>query len=97
MTCTGGRCVLQRLNRRVFPDVGTVAANVERLTAHLEARGRRCPRLVEADGGALSLRAAGGSTWPAFGSLEGTVEHSTPAGPTEALEAGRAFADYVGR
>ncbi len=95
VTCTG-RYVLQHLNDRVFPDIGSLVANVERLTAHLEGSGRRCPPLVEADGGAVSLRAVDGSTWRAFAYLEGTVGRFTPAGLTDAFEAGRAFADYVG-
>jgi N-acetylhexosamine 1-kinase len=95
VTCTGGRYILQRLNHHVFPDLGTLLSNVERLVAHLEARGRRGLRLVKTRDGALCLRAADGTTWRAFHYLEGTVGRDNPTGPADAFEAARAFADYV--
>ncbi len=95
VTCTGGRYVLQRLNTRVFPDIDVVLGNVERVVAHLEASGRRTPVLVETAGGGLSHRATDGSVWRAFRYLEGTVGRAIPAGPTDAFEAARGFADYL--
>ncbi len=95
VTCTGGRYVLQRLNDRVFPDVDAVLANGERLVAHLLAKGRRGPELVETGDGALSFRAPDGSKWRAFRYLEGTVGRSILTGPDDAFEAARAFADYL--
>jgi len=95
VTCSGGRYVLQRLNDRVFPDVDAVLSNGERLVAHLRAKGRRGPELVETGHGALSFRAPDGSRWRAFRHLEGTVGRSVPSGPDDAFEAARAFADYL--
>ncbi len=95
LTCTGGRYVLQRLNDRVFPDIDAVLGNVERIVAHLAARGASAPVLVDARGGGRSFRDATGSTWRAFHYLEGTVGRTTPAGPSDAFETGRAFALYL--
>jgi N-acetylhexosamine 1-kinase len=95
ITCTGGRYVLQRLNDRVFVDVDAVLSNVERLVAHLAATGRVGPELVETRDGALSLRAADGSTWRAFRYLEGTVGRAVASCPTDAFEAARAFSKYL--
>ncbi len=95
VTCTGSRYVLQRLNDRVFPDIDAVLSNVERVVAHLRGSGRSGPDLVETPGGALSFRAADGSTWRAFRFLEGTVGRVTLRGPCDAFEVARAFADYL--
>jgi N-acetylhexosamine 1-kinase len=96
VTCPGGRYVLQKLNDRVFPDLGGLLSNVERLVAHLEAKGRVAPELVETHTGAWSLRIDDGTTWRAFRYLEGTVGRDAPSGPVDATEAARAFADYAG-
>ena len=95
VTCSCGRYVLQQHERRVFPDVDVVLSNVQRVVAHLQGSGRRCPELVETQGGGLSFRAADASRWRAFRYLEGTVGRSTPAGPADAFEAARAFGDYL--
>jgi N-acetylhexosamine 1-kinase len=94
VTSPGGRYVLQSLNGRVFPDIGALLANVERVTAHLEATGRPGPTLVETTRGTLSYRESDGSVWRAFRYLEGTVGRTVLSGPDDAFEAGRAFADY---
>jgi hypothetical protein len=80
VTCTGGRYVLQRLNDHVFPDVEAVLTNVERVTAHLAAGGHCGPRLTETRWGGFSC-SVNGSTWRAFGYLEGTVQRDLPRGP----------------
>jgi Ser/Thr protein kinase RdoA (MazF antagonist) len=95
VTCSGGRYVLQRLNDRVFPDLEAVVTNVERVVAHLRAKGRSGPKLVETRDGALSFHGADASTWRAFCYLEGTVGRRTLTGPDDAYEAARAFADYL--
>ncbi len=95
VTCSGGRYVLQQVNDRVFPDVDAMLSNVQRVVAHLRGSGRRCPELVETQGGGLSFPAADASRWRAFRYLEGTVGRSTPAGPADAFEAARAFGDYL--
>ncbi len=95
VTCTGGRYVLQRLNRRVFPDIDAVLGNVERVVAHLAAGGRGRLELVETRLGGLSHRGADGSVWRSFRYLTGTVGRATPEGPADAFEAARCFADYV--
>jgi N-acetylhexosamine 1-kinase len=95
VTCSGGRYVLQRLNDRVFPDVGIVLSNVERVVAHLAAGGRRYPSLVETQVGGLSHREADASVWRSFHYLEGTVGRAALRGTADAFGAARAFADYV--
>ena len=95
VTGTVGRYVVQRINRRVFPDVDAVMANTGRIVGHLHARGRVAPTLVETHQGRLWLQAADGSAWRAFRFLEGTVGRDLLAGPTDTFEAGRAFSDYV--
>ncbi len=93
VTCTGARYVLQRLNDRVFPDLEALMSNVERIVAHLG--GQSCPELVTTRTGRQSYQAADGSRWRSFRYLEGTVARASPAGPEDALEAGRAFARFV--
>jgi N-acetylhexosamine 1-kinase len=95
VTCTAGRYVLQRLNDRVFPDLDVVLGNVERILAHLAARGRMTSALVESDDDGLSYRAADGSVWRAFTYLEGTEARLTLSRPDDAFETGRAFGDYL--
>jgi N-acetylhexosamine 1-kinase len=93
--CTGGRYVVQRINEHVFPRPETLLANVEHVAAHLHARGRACPRLVDTRDGELSFQAKDGSWWRAFVFLEGTRECAQPPLPVDAYEAGRIFADYL--
>jgi Ser/Thr protein kinase RdoA (MazF antagonist) len=95
VTSADGRYVLQRLNDNVFLDVDAVLSNVERVVAHLESVGRRCPQLVETRNGALSHRTTDGSAWRAFRFLEGTVGRTTVTGATDAFETALAFADYL--
>jgi N-acetylhexosamine 1-kinase len=95
VTCTARRYVLQRLNDRVFPDLDVVLTNVERILAHLRAKGRMAPTLVESHDDGLAYRAADGSVWRAFTYLEGTEGRRTLSRPDDAFEAGRAFADYL--
>jgi Ser/Thr protein kinase RdoA (MazF antagonist) len=95
LTCTGGRYVLQQLNDRVFADLDAVLGNVERVTTHLAASGRRCPELVATRSGGLSHREPDGSVWRAFHFLEGTEGRVVPESPTDVFEAARLFADYV--
>ncbi len=95
VTCSGGRYILQRLNDRVFPDIGIVLTNVERVVTYLAARGQRCPGLVETQVGGLSHREADASVWRSFHYLEGTVGRAAVGGPDDAFGAARLFADYV--
>ena len=95
VTCSSRRYVLQRLNDRVFPDIDAAVSNVERVVAHLRAKGRSGPVLVETRDGALSLRAADASRWRAFLLPRGDGGRSTLTGPDDAFEAARAFASYL--
>jgi N-acetylhexosamine 1-kinase len=94
VTCTGRRYVLQRLNDHVFPDIGAVLTNVERVTTHLAVKGRPGPRLVETRWGDLSYT-ADASTWRAFRYLEGTVQRDSLESPEDAFESAHAYALYM--
>lgn len=71
----GGHTVVQRLNTRVFADLGLVMGNVDRITAHLA---RRCPQWVDrsplrtGDGALVAVDPAGGR-WRAQPFVPGVV------------------------
>jgi hypothetical protein len=99
------RYVHQRFSTRVFPNPALVMENIVRVTAHLRAalarRGvgdleRRVLTLVPARDGRPFFVAPEGSVWRTFLLVEGTVTREIVAGPAEAFEAARAFADFSG-
>jgi len=99
------RYVHQRFSTRVFSDPALVMGNIARVTAHLRAalarRGvrdleRRVLTLVPARDGRPFYVAPEGSVWRTFLLVEGTVTREIIAGPAEAFEAARAFADFAG-
>ncbi|HEY8154764.1 MAG TPA: phosphotransferase [Myxococcota bacterium] len=99
------RYVHQRISTRVFPDPVRVMDNVARVTAHLRAalarRGapdleRRVLTLVPARDGAPLWFAPDGSVWRTFRMIEGAVTRETIAGPAQAYQAARAFAEFAG-
>ena len=57
---------------------------------------RRVLTLVPARDGALLWTAPDGSVWRTFLLIEGTVTRETIAGPAQAFQAARAFADFAG-
>jgi aminoglycoside phosphotransferase (APT) family kinase protein len=62
-TAAGGRYVLQRLNRQVFPDPAAVMQNLRRVTSHLAGVGVPTLELIRTRGGADWLQADPGETW----------------------------------
>jgi Ser/Thr protein kinase RdoA (MazF antagonist) len=100
------RAVLQRLNGRVFPDLGAVMSNVLRVTEHLRRRlaaegvpdaARRCLELLPARGGGFVHVDAAGHWWRGFRYVEGTRSFDRVPGPDAAREAGRAFGRFAVR
>lgn len=99
-----GRLVLQRLNRRVFPDPGAVMANLERVLDHLHrrladldpgARARRVLTLVRTADGAAFARDAGGDVWRATEFIGGAHPCTGAGGPAEAGRAAAAFGEFL--
>jgi hypothetical protein len=99
------RYVHQRISTRVFPDPALVMGNLARVTAHLRTalarRGvsdleRRVLTLIPARDGAPLWIAADGGVWRTFLLIEGAVTRETIAGPEQAFQAARAFAEFAG-
>jgi Ser/Thr protein kinase RdoA (MazF antagonist) len=95
------RIVFQRLNERVFADPFQLMDNMERVTAHLQARLAKAPgadparetvRLVPGRDGQPCVRDSDGRCWRAYHFVEG-VTHNVCASPDLAREA----AKVVGR
>lgn len=91
----GPRAVLQRLNRDVFTDLGTLISNVARVVAHLRARGLVAPRLLSDTRGATLVDGADSGTWRAFAFLEGTVGRTAGERERGAFEAARAYGRFA--
>jgi Ser/Thr protein kinase RdoA (MazF antagonist) len=98
------RAVLQRLNGRVFPDLGAVMGNLVRVTGHLRRRlaaegaadaERRCLALLPARDGDFVHVDAAGHWWRAFRFVEGARSFDRVPGPDAAREAGRAFGRFA--
>jgi Ser/Thr protein kinase RdoA (MazF antagonist) len=93
------RAVLQRLNRRVFPEPVKVMANLAILAAHLDRRRQRDPAawpvdwtvvrpLGEYDGRDYFIDETG-HCWRLLSYVDGAVELAKIATPVQAREAGR--------
>jgi len=101
---TPRRYIHQRLNGRVFPDLGALMDNVARVTRHqwelLRSEGapdaeRRCLRLVSTrDGLPFHVDDAGG-TWRTFRFLEGARSRDTIEEPAQAYQVARAFGAFA--
>lgn len=96
------RYILQKINQRIFPDVGALMGNFVLLTAHIRrkvtSRGgdaeRECLSWVPALDGRPFLR-SGGSAWRIFPFIENSVCHSAPDRPGILREAGAAFGEFL--
>ena len=92
----GGRTVVQRLNERVFPDLGLVMENLDRITTHLA---RRCPHWVDRspirtrDGALVALDPTGGR-WRAQPFVPGVVP-TADADRGDLRSAGHAFGTFL--
>jgi Ser/Thr protein kinase RdoA (MazF antagonist) len=94
-TAGGGAFVLQRVNTRVFPDLGPLMANLARVCAHLERQDRLLtPRLLKAPTGDALVHDAAGGCWRAFELIRGTVSPQGPVTPALALEVARGFGAF---
>jgi hypothetical protein len=101
---TGRRYVHQRLNDRVFRDLGALMDNLVRVTRHqwelLRSEGaddaeRRCLRLVSARDGRPFHVSADGGTWRTFRFLEGARSRDTIEEPGQAYQVARAFGRFA--
>lgn len=101
------RLILQRLNRRAFPEPALILVNLRILLAHIEARQRRearahdlrFPELYVARDGRDLVLDAEGAPWRALSYLEHTCSLDRPDGLPRAEETGFAlgrFHDLVG-
>ena len=95
VACTGGRYVVQRFNRRVFPDIDAVQENCGRIVRHLAEKAWVVPRQVPARSGQLWHEDGEGTAWRAFEYLEGTERHDLVTGVADAAEAARLFGTFL--
>jgi len=98
------RYVHQRLNDRVFRDIGALMDNVLRVTRHqleaLRAAGvsdaeRRCLQLVPTRDGRPFHVTAAGESWRTFRFLEGARSRNAAGEPAQAREAALAFGRFA--
>ncbi|MCC6303216.1 MAG: aminoglycoside phosphotransferase family protein [Gammaproteobacteria bacterium] len=96
------RLILQRINRRAFPEPELIMANLHTLLEHIRVRQRREPRARDLrfpelvptrDGRAFVLDAEGG-LWRALSYLENTRTFEKPDGPPRAAETGFALGRF---
>jgi Ser/Thr protein kinase RdoA (MazF antagonist) len=94
------RFVLQRINRRVFPEPAAVMANLRTLSNHVRrradaaARPLRLPELLATRDGADFHRDEAGEFWRALGYIDNTRTLPTLAEPSQAEEVGRALGHF---
>lgn len=94
------RCVHQRLNHVVFPDLDAVMSNVALVCDHLAAAG--VPEsdrlsLVRTRDGVDYAVDADGRWWRTYPFVEGTVTRERVSSPDEAAAAGTAFGRFLGQ
>jgi len=95
VTCTGGRYVVQRVNRRIFPDVDGLQENGHRITRHLADKSWIVARQVATRDGGLWHADGAGAAWRAFEYLEGTEQRDLATGTADAFEAARIFGAFL--
>ena len=91
------RYVVQRVNRKVFPDPPAQMRNIERILRHLKTKngnGRRVLRLVPSVGGSPLWRDRAGEYWRATGYIEGTKTLSVVRTAVQAYEAAKVFGRF---
>lgn len=94
----GPRVILQRINRRAFPQPELIMENLRILFSHARSHGPdpslRFPALYPSlSGDFLHIDAEGGA-WRAMSYLEGTRSHHRPLHPDHAREAGRVLGRF---
>lgn len=97
------RYILQRINHRIFKNVAALMENVERVTAHAQAKvraagypdpERRALTLVRTRANGSHYQDALGGTWRCYHFIEGARTHDIIRTPQQAYEAARAFGDF---
>ncbi len=89
------RYVIQRINRKIFPEIRRLMENVERVTGHLDAHGGgRSLSVIRTVEGATFHRDSTGDCWRAFPYVEGTFTIEVVSSPAQAGQAGRAFGHF---
>ena len=88
--------VLQRMNETVFPDLGAVMENLERIAAHPDLAGF-VPALLRTAEGESVVHDEGGRPWRAFDRITGTVSFDEVDDPELVRAAARAFGEFVQR
>lgn len=96
------RLILQRINRRAFPEPELIIANLRTLLEHIHDRQRRdalerdlrFPALCPARDGRDFILDAEGALWRALTYIENTRTFDKPDGPPRAAEAGFALGRF---
>jgi Ser/Thr protein kinase RdoA (MazF antagonist) len=97
------RYVLQRINRRVFPNPAAFMGNIQRVLSHLKNKmsnlpseeiSRRLLSLVPARGGEYFRQDEEGEVWRAYRFIEGTCSFDVAQSPRQVYEAARAFGTF---
>ena len=96
--------ILQRVNRRIFPDVPRLMENITRVTAHLRRRLAAIPgsdpdrevlTVVPARDGRPFYRDEAGDYWRCFRFIDHLELGERPQTPGQAFEAGRVFGRFI--
>jgi Ser/Thr protein kinase RdoA (MazF antagonist) len=94
----GFRCVLQRINRRVFPDPAAIMANLRALSEHARQagpdNGLRLPGLIPTRDGQDFHRDADGEFWRALDYIEDSRTLPALADARQAEEMGKALGRF---
>ncbi|HWG22302.1 MAG TPA: aminoglycoside phosphotransferase family protein [Terracidiphilus sp.] len=92
------RCIVQRINTRVFPRPIELMENIDRVTAHLagiaESTGRRALALIPALDGRSWHRDADGAWWRMYRYIEGTRTVEQIESAEQCFQVARAFGDF---
>ena len=97
------RYILQRMNKSVFPDIGTLMENVALVTdflaCEIEKRGGDCERetlkLIKTKDGKNYFVDENGDCWRAFLFIENTIAYQTVDSPEIFEDTGRAFGVFI--
>jgi Ser/Thr protein kinase RdoA (MazF antagonist) len=97
------RFILQRINRRVFPNPAAFMGNIQRVLSHLQRKmsdlppqeiSRRVLSLVRAKTGECFWQDEEGEVWRAYRFVEGARSFDVAQSPRQAYEAARAFGAF---
>lgn len=89
------RYILQRINHRIFKNPVALMENIQRVTAHLQAkREPRALTLIPTRDGGSFHRDALGNYWRAYVFIEGAHTYDAVESPRQAYEAAKAFGRF---